>query len=116
YREALESLRLAPSASNRQPWRGLLSGTQRLGRELHLFLCRTPGYRQAGAIDLQRMDMGIAMAHFQLGLEAAAPAEAGRGRWQVLAPEPRLPEFHPPGPARSSFQNLEYVVSWRPDG
>jgi nitroreductase len=108
HRDALEMLRLAPSASNRQPWRGLLAG-----RELHLFLHRTPGYRRAGAVDLQQMDIGIAMAHFELALRAADPAEAAGGRWLCL---PELPGEAQRSREVSTFQNLEYVVSWRAKG
>ena len=111
-REALETLRLAPSASNRQPWRALVAGEQ-----VHLYLRRTPGYHRAGGMDLQRLDIGIAMAHLELALRAADPGKAGRGRWE------------PPGPGEpadrgrraredrgaSSFQNLEYMASWRTD-
>ncbi len=70
----LEMLRLAPSASNRQPWRVLCEPTQGC---FHFVLQRTRGYRLPGAIDLQRVDMGIAMSHFALTAE-----ELGlHGRW-----------------------------------
>ena len=105
YGEALEMLRLAPSASNRQPWRALLSG-----RELHLFLQRTPGYGRATGVDLQRLDIGIAMAHFELALREA-DAGGGAGAWAVLA---SLPEAVRRAVEASSFQKLEYMVSWRP--
>lgn len=75
----LEMLRLAPSASNRQPWRVLLQGNR-----IHLFLERTPNYDKiVKTVDLQRIDMGIAMCHF--GLTAAA--ENLPGAWAV-APDP----------------------------
>ena len=95
-REALEMLRLAPSASNRQPWRVLAAGEQ-----VHLYLQRTPGYHRAGGMDLQRLDIGIALAHFELALRAAEPGKAGRGRWEHRGASP--------------FHNLEYMVSWRTD-
>jgi len=96
---ALEMVRLAPSASNRQPWRLL---REKGGKRWHLFLRRSPGYARVTPVDLQRVDMGIAMAHFDLGaLEAgvpggwsagsppaAAPGEAGRthvATWQTGA-------------------------------
>jgi hypothetical protein len=95
---ALEMVRLSPSASNKQPWRIL-----RAGRFWHFFLKRTPGYRPGPGRtllrmeDLQRVDIGIAMCHFeltrrQLGLE---------GRWVVRPPEPRPPDAF-----------TEYTVSW----
>jgi nitroreductase len=96
---ALETLRLAPSASNKQPWRVV-----RDGASWHLYLERTPGYgagtltfRLLRLADLQRVDMGIAMCHFDL-----AAREAGlTGRWIV-----RPPELQHPAAAR------EYAATW----
>jgi len=86
---ALEMVRRAPSASNRQPWRVV-----RAGSSWHFFIRRTPGYPPAiGRIllrleDLQRMDSGIAMCHFEL-----AAREAGLpGRWVVNQPRVTLPD------------------------
>ncbi len=67
YATPLEMARLAPSASNKQPWRVL-----RGGKNWHFYLQRTPGYRAdplkilLGLCDLQRLDMGIALCHFEL--------------------------------------------------
>jgi len=97
-RTVLEMVRLAPSASNRQPWRLV-----RDSRGVHFFLERTPGYGRAMGLDLQRLDMGIAMAHFELALGAEEPEAAEGSRWEDSA------ALRPPG-----FHNLEYVVSWRP--
>jgi hypothetical protein len=78
-RLALEMVRLAPSASNKQPWRVV-----RNEDAFHFFLQRTPGYRESmlkkvlGIFDLQRVDMGIALCHFAL-----TEAELGRkGEWR----------------------------------
>jgi hypothetical protein len=67
YAEALEMVRLGPSASNKQPWRIVKhDGFWRF------YLRRTPGYREdlikriLDLCDLQRLDMGIAMCHFEL--------------------------------------------------
>jgi hypothetical protein len=58
----LEMLRLAPSASNNQPWRILIKDKQ-----IDLFLSRKPGYQKImDPIDLQMVDMGIAMCHLNL--------------------------------------------------
>ena len=58
----LEMLRLAPSASNNQPWRILVYPDK-----FQLYLSRKPGYKKMfGAIDLQMVDMGIAMSHLDL--------------------------------------------------
>jgi hypothetical protein len=79
YKIPLEALRLAPSASNRQPWRivreTLNPKTQTL--TLHFFLERTPGYRKMTKEDLQLMDIGICMSHF----EQAAEELGIKGKW-----------------------------------
>lgn len=96
YAEPLEMVRLAPSASNRQPWR-IVRGP---GGVFHLFLRRTPGYDIAlinipGA-DLQRVDMGIATCHFELtARDLGLP-----GKWEVIAPPLEPPE------------RTTYVASW----
>jgi hypothetical protein len=91
----LEAVRLGPSASNKQPWRVV-----RDGKAWHFYLHRTVGYRTGrlvGIADLQRVDLGIAMCHFQL-----SAAELGLpGHWLVARLGPIDAE-----PAR------EYVVSW----
>jgi nitroreductase len=96
---AVETLRLSPSASNKQPWRLV-----RLGAAWHFYLERTPGYGPGTLTswllrlaDLQRVDMGIAMCHFEL-----AARDSGQvGRWIVQPPPIELA-----GAAR------EYVVTW----
>lgn len=101
YAEALEMVRLGPSASNKQPWRIV-----RMGEKWHFYLQRTPGYPPRGAEilverDLQRVDMGIAMAHFALSLE-----EAGyTGEWVHADPGLPVPAAGP-----------VYTVSWYPAG
>ena len=60
----LEMIRLAPSASNKQPWRIVL-----IGKVFHFYLKRTPNYNsKLLQSDLQRVDMGIAMSHFEVAL------------------------------------------------
>jgi hypothetical protein len=79
YSKVLEMVRWAPSASNRQPWRIILDRSR---RAFHFFLQRTAGYPSPGA-DLQRLDMGIAMCHFELSAR-----ELGvDGHWEVLPVE-----------------------------
>jgi nitroreductase len=86
---ALEAVRLGPSASNKQPWRAL-----RVGRLWHFFLKRTPGYSPGlsktlfGVEDLQRVDIGIAMCHFELTLQGLGLG----GRWIVQPPQMNLPD------------------------
>ena len=65
YGYFLEMVRLAPSASNKQPWRIVL-----MNNVFHFYLKRTPNYNNNKFLpsDLQRVDMGIAMSHFDLAL------------------------------------------------
>ena len=64
----LEMVRLAPSASNKQPWRVVLDGTK-----VHFCLLRNKGYGDGLPIDVQKNDIGIAMCHFEM--------TAGAGKW-----------------------------------
>jgi nitroreductase len=93
YATALECLRLAPSASNMQPWRVVKSKDANV---FHFLLRRTPGYAKfLRGVDLQLVDMGIAMCHFEL-----AARETGLdGAWN--AGEPAL-----------GGTEAEYVISW----
>jgi nitroreductase len=60
YVTPIEMVRLAPSASNKQPWRII-----RDKNNFHFFLSRTKGYG-ISPYDLQKNDMGIAKCHFEL--------------------------------------------------
>jgi len=59
----LEMVRLAPSAVNKQPWRCIVNGNK-----VHFYLKRSMGAKSA-AIDMQKIDMGIALCHFALAAE-----------------------------------------------
>lgn len=66
----LEAVRLAPSAVNKQPWRAILDGNH-----VHFYEKHSKGYVSDGW-DLQKIDMGIALCHFELaakecGIDAA---------------------------------------------
>ncbi len=101
YATPLEMVRIAPSASNKQPWR--------IVKELekpvfHFYLQRSKGYEKSGerfnTADLQRLDMGIAMCHFEL----SAKEMDLRGKWEIIPPAGlSLPE------------RTEYIVSWLGD-
>ncbi|ABW68896.1 nitroreductase family protein [Desulfosudis oleivorans] len=93
YQTPLEMVRLAPSATNQQPWRIV-----KQGNVFHFFLQRSPGYdKLAGSVDMQRLDMGIAMCHFELTTE-----EVGlEGEWIEKEPDLALPK------------RCEYLVSWK---
>lgn len=59
-RDLLEYLRLAPSASNKQPWRVVICDTA----IAHFFIDRTPKYGNSLGYDIQMVDMGIALSHY----------------------------------------------------
>ena len=92
YALPLEMVRLAPSASNKQPWRII-----RKNRSFHFFLDHDPVYASRYPYDIQRIDIGIAMFHF----ENTAVELGLHGRWTIQKPALK----HTP---RSS----EYIVSW----
>ncbi|MCL4369109.1 MAG: nitroreductase family protein [Actinobacteria bacterium] len=103
YAAVLEAVRWAPSASNKQPWRIVHRGD-----DWHFFLQRSAGYRPKtrlfavmGIADLQRVDMGIAMCHFEL----AAHERGLAGHWVVDEPA-----IETPG------DDTEYTVTWTPNG
>ena len=57
----LEMVRLGPSAVNKQPWRLLVCGNA-----VHFYLRRSRGFTPAPHGDMQMVDMGIALCHFDL--------------------------------------------------
>ena len=98
YAIPLEMVRLAPSASNKQPWRVVKDGSR-----WHFYLLRTSGYQERRLVkfftvaDLQRIDMGISMCHFELSAR-----EIGlQGEWVV--DEPRIDK---------PVELTEYTASW----
>ena len=67
----LEGVRLAPSAVNKQPWRIVVCGDR-----IHFYEKHSKGYVSGNGWDLQKIDMGIALCHFELaakecGMDAA---------------------------------------------
>jgi nitroreductase len=98
YTIPLDMLRLAPSASNKQPWRIIKNR-----HDWHFYLRRTRGYldnfpsRLLQIADLQRVDLGIAMCHFEL-----TAREIGlTGEWFVKEPD-----------VHKLDNNVEYIASW----
>jgi hypothetical protein len=92
YSKVLSAVRLAPSASNKQPWRIIKDDVN----TWHLYLKENAAYNNAFKdIKIQNVDMGIAMCHFELtanelGLE---------GRWEIQKPS-------------IASGDLKYIVSW----
>ena len=60
FKDALEAVRLAPSAVNKQPWRVAVCGDK-----AHFYEKHSKGY-VSGGWDIQKIDMGIALCHFEL--------------------------------------------------
>jgi hypothetical protein len=94
----LEMLRLGPSASNKQPWRVMRDGTQ-----WHFYLQRTSAYGNRNTVifklaDMQRIDMGIAMCHFELTLREMGLS----GEWVLAEPSIEKPD-----------KLTEYIVTWQ---
>jgi hypothetical protein len=89
----LENVRFGPSASNKQPWRIIMKDNG-----FHFFLDRDRAYSvMMPNADLQRIDLGIAMCHFQLSTqELGLP-----GEWRSGIPA------LPGTPA-----NFEYIISF----
>ena len=65
FGEALEMVRWAPSAVNKQPWRVIVQG-----QKVHFYEKPDKGYVSEKTGDLQRIDVGIGMYHFVYGLES----------------------------------------------
>ncbi len=92
YAEVLEMVRLGPSASNRQPWRLI-----KQQHKYHFYLARTKGYQNlTKAVDLQLLDIGIALYHFAGTCQERNLA----GQWQKLSPQIPVPT------------NWQYIISW----
>ena len=91
YTKSLEAVRMAPSASNKQPWRVV---RDRAG--FHFFLERTPGYdKLGGKISFQEIDLGIALCHFEL-----------------VTQESKLPGGWRNEPPGFEAGGREYILSW----
>jgi hypothetical protein len=94
YDLALEMVRLAPSASNKQPWRIVKDG-----RNFHFFMQENKMTTKVMGFPLQRVDMGIAMCHFELSTRELQL----EGKWKVLEPIPFL----------TRQPSWQYIVSWQ---
>ncbi len=61
WSEPLEMVRLAPSAVNKQPWRVVVTDNA-----VHFYLKRSKGFTRTEKLDMQMIDVGIAICHFDL--------------------------------------------------
>ena len=90
YAKALEMARWAPSAANGQPWRAVVDGDS-----VHFYEAKTMKDSPLG--DIQKVDVGIALAHFDMTLEE----EGVKGTYSFSDPGIAVPE------------NTHYIVTFR---
>lgn len=91
FAEPLEMVRLAPSAVNKQPWRVVIADNT-----AHFYLKRSKGFGHEGKLDMQMIDIGIALCHFALtAKEKGLSAE-------LVKKDPKL---------ASNFE-VEYIASY----
>ena len=86
----LEMVRLAPSAVNKQPWRVVVRDNA-----AHFYLNGSKGFVSDAVGNMQKVDMGIALCHFEL-----AAREKGLNP-QFLISDPQIPT------------DLEYIASFK---
>lgn len=91
---AFEAVREAPSAVNHQPWRLVVES----GATAVHFFERHDKHVERGEADVQKVDLGIAMLHFEL----VAREQGYEGTWEEADPHVALPD-----------DLTEYVVTWR---
>lgn len=89
YANALEMARWAPSAGNQQPWRAVV-----IGDTVHFY--ENKSMRDSPLGDIQKVDVGIALAHFDLTLQE----EGHNGRFVEADPGLAVPE------------NVHYVITY----
>lgn len=95
YALPLEMLRMAPSACNKQPWRIV-----KVADMFHFYMQEHKPTNQGTCFPLQRIDMGIAMCHFEL----TAIERKLEGSWKKLDP-PLI---------KNTLNNWNYIISWLP--
>ena len=93
WKDILTNVQLAPSASNKQPWRIIKDG-----ENFHFYEYKSPGYSKPFGYDIQRIDMGIALSHFEL----TAKEQGITG--SLSFDEPSI---------GSLPQNIEYCFTWQ---
>ncbi|MBR1709460.1 MAG: nitroreductase family protein [Clostridia bacterium] len=89
YANALEMARWAPSAGNAQPWRAVI-----LEDTVHFY--EKKSMRESSLGDIQKVDVGIALAHFDLTMQE----EGNKGRFVEADPGIVLPG------------NVQYIISY----
>lgn len=89
YANALEMMRWAPSAGNKQPWRAVVSDSR-----VHFF--EEKSIKDSAFGDIQKVDLGIALAHFDLTMQE----EGYTGAFVEADPGISLPE------------HVHYIISY----
>ncbi|MCR5421235.1 MAG: nitroreductase family protein [Lachnospiraceae bacterium] len=90
--DILEMVRWAPSAVNKQPWRIILKEGI-----YHFYEKKDKGYINDTTGDLQKIDVGIALCHFMMGLEASG----------------KIPEIIIDDPKIDVPEDVEYIAGVR---
>lgn len=90
YKEMLQMVRLAPSAVNKQPWRVVICDNI-----LHFYEKKTMAH--GDGTDIQRVDIGIALAHLVLTAK-----ECGR-KGEIVVAEPDI----------NSDADTTYIISYK---
>ncbi len=91
-RVCLETVRWAPSAVNKQPWRVVICDDM-----FHFYEHHDKGYLHPNGMDLQKIDVGIAICHLDLALE-----EKGF-KHEIVIDDPGL----------ETPQDVEYIASFK---
>ena len=86
FAEALEAVRWAPSATNKQPWRAVADGDK-----IHFYEAKTLKDSTLG--DIQKVDIGIALANFEMMMQ-------GSGHFVFNGPQIAKPD------------NMHYIVTF----
>ncbi|MDY5279140.1 nitroreductase family protein [Sharpea porci] len=88
----LELVRLAPSATNKQPWRAVVEKDK-----VHFYEKKTKGYTSEDTGDIQKVDLGIALCHFEI-----AAQESGL-EGQLIQKNPGL----------SAAEDMDYIATYQ---
>jgi len=94
YTTLLESVRLAPSASNQQPWRVIKEFNKNI---FHFYIVKSKSGMGLRYMKFRRLDIGIAICHFDL-----TSKELGiEGTWVFEEPD------------ISESDDFLYIISWK---
>lgn len=94
YKQALENVRLGPSASNKQPWRIIKDEKNDL---FHFYVINEDGKMTNAYQKMRKLDIGIAVCHFDLTMQERGIS----GQWVFKNPE------------ISSAHGWKYTISWK---